>query len=724
MEIARGAKVLTQYKLPLRLKHDIDRQETWVLNGRNILSGWAFADLPLQLAVFAQGKKVAEQEVKRSRADVAAVFPQAAHARHSGFDFVLPVQSLPRGEYPLQLHFTQAGGSTQVVAGPLVRNDTPVFEYDSEHLWWPAERHDVSVWVAHEDKIAAVEQWLGKDKLASLVHTKSQQSYQPPVRDVTPKRDLQPSILQVGEVFQAKQVAFELNSHVPMRSVFRVTMRDGRTFELPGPLLLPKITQAKSACPQALRTVYWAIDGGMISRNDAVNYLARPLKSLDLACVKMGLRVRVEYLRHTLGRAQDFAFDADFKARSGFEPKQQHVYASLNESLSLAKRLQAPLMLTLDGGVWADAVFPLPGWDVVDELENEVSAVQWNQQGKAEADDAIKGLSGSYAEPQLARMMSLNVYNEAFRRYKKRNLQAAVKTILQRMAEHPSASVRISLDPDNTINPWFKDTQWYDYNPSTLRQFREWLTHTGAYASSGVLKGLGANPALNLVEINHLAKKQWAQLSEVDAPRGALDAADPWYQQWVVFKRHLVAQHVADLTAWAVEAGFPLKDLVSSLGVNDNSIALQLDDPIRGWSDQAGISVAGAVGSQTHKATIGLLAYGRPLGNGTPLVAGGRLFEQIAKHSPGWGLAEFNPASLDLPHQLPSYGEAKAVMQEALKQGARFFSPIPGSKASDQTLFPHHFKAYDAFDGTAFETALYQALYDWNHAALRPRKLR
>jgi hypothetical protein len=135
----------------------------------------------------------------------------------------------------------------------------------------------------------------------------------------------------------------------------------------------------------------------------------------------------------------------------------------LGQILSIVHKRRSDVLISLDGGVWADSAFSDPEFDVVDELEKDASLVQWNQWDKAEADDAIKGLSGSTNDPQLARMMCLSIHNKRFRKYKKRNLQQAVRYIMAFQKSHPETIVAINLDPDNKINPWFSWHQWYDY---------------------------------------------------------------------------------------------------------------------------------------------------------------------------------------------------------------------------------------------------------------------
>src|SRR4029453_3904241 len=93
-----------------------------------------------------------------------------------------------------------------------------------------------------------------------------------------------------------------------------------------------------------------------------------------------------------------------------------------------------------------------------------------------------KDLPGSQEAPELARSLTFNVYAGEVRRYKKRNLQQA-GAILAVCAREPAALfVGLNPDPDLYMNPFFAEKQWYDYNPGTLRQFREWLAGTGPYA--------------------------------------------------------------------------------------------------------------------------------------------------------------------------------------------------------------------------------------------------
>jgi hypothetical protein len=401
--------------------------------------------------------------------------------------------------------------------------------------------------------------------------------------------------------------------------------------------------------------------------------------------------------------------------------------AGLDEALQLAARHDMPLLVSLDGGVWADSAFAAPDWDVVDRLEEDESAVQWNQLGLSEKDDALADMPGATSQPQIARMMSLNLYNERFRAYKRRNLEAAVAHIVAHLKRHPRHAVWINLDSDNYINPWFKERQWYDYNPQTLRQFREWLTGSGPYANGAALAGERLSPSLDLAAINRLARGKWTSLTEVDAPRGPLDADDPWYRLWIRFNRHLVARHYRDLADWACAAGLPPDHIYTAVGIADRTVAKTIDDPIRGWNDQSGVSMAGG---KPHCGHLGVVMYGPVTRNAAPAIpdpAGpaspdARPLDSVQAVDPAFGVVEFHPADLDFPTRLPTRDESRQTLRNLLGAGARFLSPMWGMVASGQSLFPDRFHAYEAMEGTAFEVELVRVLREWNAENSRPAR--
>jgi hypothetical protein len=238
---------------------------------------------------------------------------------------------------------------------------------------------------------------------------------------------------------------------------------------------------------------------------------------------RIGMRVPILYLRTTRGAREDFVFDPDFdlSIRQGTRALADD---SLSGVLRVAVSKNLPLLLTLNGGIWADASGEAPEWDLNDWLEQDPANCQWNERDEVMPDDYLKHLPGSFDAPELARSLTFNVYAKRVRRYKKRNLQQVASHIAVFMREHPDLFVGVSVDPDSYLNPFFDEAQWYDYNPGCLRQFREWLSGTGPYA--GVpepdvpdLRAYRRGVALALEEVRQLAQRHFPTWGDVDPPR-------------------------------------------------------------------------------------------------------------------------------------------------------------------------------------------------------------
>jgi hypothetical protein len=74
------------------------------------------------------------------------------------------------------------------------------------------------------------------------------------------------------------------------------------------------------------------------------------------------------------------------------------------------------------------------------------------------------------------------------------------------------------------MNPFFKQVEYFDFNPGMIRQFREWLRGSGPYAgqnSPGVpdLSSYRRAQPLTLDEVNRVARRNWSSWDEVDPPR-------------------------------------------------------------------------------------------------------------------------------------------------------------------------------------------------------------
>ena len=419
----------------------------------------------------------------------------------------------------------------------------------------------------------------------------------------------------------------------------------------------------------------------------------------------IGMRVPILYLRTTLGASGDYAFDPDFDTT-----RRHGERAIADDSLSalladaLARRL--PVLVTLNGGIWADASCTAPEWDINDRLEEDVANCQWNERDEVMPDDHLRHLPGSQQAPELARALTLNVYAGAVRHYKKRNLQQAAAHLAAFMRGHPELFIGVNLDPDVYINPFFSEAQWYDYNPGTLRQFRHWLAGTGPYAAAdgpGVpdLSSYRRSRPLSLDEAGDLANRRYASWDEVDAPRTfSRDPANPywndrWVHQWEMFRRHLVTLHYDELAQWLIEAGIPGDRIWSSQGLMAPSegympLALRESSAVTNY-DSGGVSVEG---SKPRNAHLGGIVYGPAATNTMPMENGRSIYATLADIDPGFGIVEFNTADLRDLRAHPDYAAGYRALRDLWNCAARFVSPMAwngsnGLARDDPSYAPH-----------------------------------
>lgn len=682
----------------------IEAPATVEWDGVNRIAGWAFSrSSPAEVTVLAGAKVVARARADGLREDVGKIFPLWPGAAHSGYGIALRMADMPRGRYRLKVQIGDEAGHRKVFPGPEVVNDLPIGKAigQEDRLVDPANVH-LEAWLADEDGIRSAQVETEAGAMLGELHPKARDvplSALPDPRFAAIQKNDVP--IKSGDLYvidiPRKSIPEGLN-----RLMVRVRDKAGKEAVISsGPLVLRAGGAASPCQGRKLRVFY---PGGAVDFRSGFRQMIELREMAQGGCVEVGMRGRTEYLRTTFGKVQDFRFDPDFpEALRKRSDALEMTGESIRELLNTALRFKAPLMVTLDGGVWADAKFPAPDVDVVDNLEEDPRTVQWNQFGRAEPDDALEHLPGATASPQLARMMSLNRYNEKFLAYKKRNLQAAIREIVQFMHQHPQIYVAVNLDPDEYINPWFYQTQWYDYNPDTLRQYREWLFHLGPYADGGELAFSRREPKLSLEQVNRIAKQSWKTLEDVDPPRGAPDYKDPWQQLWTQFKRHLVARHYDDLAEWAAQAGMPEDRIFTSQTFIQTDVATTISDPATGWTDQAGVSIEGA---KPRRGRLGAILYGPASRNEGKVRSGTSLIGNIRRIDPEWGVVEFHPATIAFPDKLPTHDEAYATLFNLINGGARFLSPMWGSYAGDRAVHPGHFKAYDAMEGTAYEYQL------------------
>lgn len=441
--------------------------------------------------------------------------------------------------------------------------------------------------------------------------------------------------------------------------------------------------------------------------------------------MKVGVRVPILYMRTTKGEALDWVFDPYFDTSTMHENK---IVAedSLHRIMQSAVKHHLPVLFTLNGGIWGDARDAVPQWDLTDHLEEEPLNCQWNENNQVMADDYLQHLPGSEASPELARALTLNVYAEEVRAYKKRNLQQAGRFIKEFTAQHPNLFAGINLDPDTYINPFFEGKQWYDYNPGTVRQFREWLRGRGAYAgkdSTVDLRRYRRENPLSLKELNRMADESFSSWGEVEPPREKfwLDTENPYVKLWAQFRRHLVDLHLDELSKWLNEAGIEPQSIYSAQGFTDygkhDPIPIAIDSPAANY-DAGGLSIEGSVPEYGH---LGAILYGPSARNNVLMGTRNSLFRTLWEWDKDWAVVEYNTADLRHPRVLPDYGAAYRSLRDLFNFGARFVSPMAWNGFNGIYREEPNFVAYTSYRNTPLEEAVRDFLV--SHANLPRRAL-
>jgi hypothetical protein len=428
------------------------------------------------------------------------------------------------------------------------------------------------------------------------------------------------------------------------------------------------------------------------------------------------MRVPILYMRTTTGADGDFCFDAGFDVgrRVGGRAIADDALAPV---LAWSRARQLPVLVTLNGGIWADAAGSAPYWDVIDRLEEEPRNCQWNERDEVMPDDHLAHLPGSHASPELARALTLNVYARDVRHYKRRNLRQAAEVLVRFMRETPELLLGVNLDPDVYINPFFAEAQWYDYNPGTLRQFRHWLAGTGPYrgeceADVPDLTRHARAHALTLADVEAIAGRRFATFDDVDPPRRfSRDPArpfwkDPWVQAWETFRRHLVHLHYDELAQWLCDAGIPADRIWSSQGLMAPAddcmpLALAIDSPVKNY-DSGGVCLAGSKPRNGH---LGAIVYGDAAKNAIAMERGGTLFDTLAAIDFAFAIVEFNTADLRHPERLPSYADGYRALRDLWNADARFVSPMAWNGANGDDAAAPGYVSYTAWRNTPLEDA-------------------
>ena len=174
---------------------------------------------------------------------------------------------------------------------------------------------------------------------------------------------------------------------------------------------------------------------------------------------RIGMRVPILYLRTTHRRRRRLSRSIPTSTSSAAAASRAHRRRFARRRCSrirAAKRL--PVLVTLNGGIWADAAGDAPEWDLNDKLEEDRANCQWNERNEVMPDDHLKHLPGSQRRARArARADAQRV-----RERRAPTTRSATCSRRRSRSSRSCASIRtlfvgVNLDPDTYLNPFFAE---------------------------------------------------------------------------------------------------------------------------------------------------------------------------------------------------------------------------------------------------------------------------
>jgi hypothetical protein len=220
--------------------------------------------------------------------------------------------------------------------------------------------------------------------------------------------------------------------------------------------------------------------------------------------------------------------------------------------------------------------------------------------------------------------------------------------------------------------------------------------------------------------VRKLARKSWQSWDEVDAPRkfpGSLYRPanpgdiiiwqDHWYEEWQVFRQHVVGLHYDELSQWVHEMGIPKNRIFSAQGFispdpGNKPIAIKITSVGKNF-DTSGVSFEGSIPRHGH---LGAVIYGDTSENKTPMEGPYSLFAQFARMDPEWGVVEFNNTNLKLPKILPTYDQAYRSFRDLFNYDARMVSAMAWNGSNGLYADQPDYVAYTSWRNTPAEDAM------------------
>lgn len=236
-----------------------------------------------------------------------------------------------------------------------------------------------------------------------------------------------------------------------------------------------------------------------------------------------------------IGRSLSCWYTNDINGSTGeFNP------TNLYRALNLSAATNTPVLFHMNGGNWGQHGNPseITLKPFIYAMRSNISNCQWDQNNVCHP---IK-----YNPGPNDRFWSFWPGSE-WEQYRETNIKVALAIIHDWWQDHDELLVGFSTDSEYHLNNhWFEEQgykSYFDYNPGTIQQYREW-----------------AQANWTLAEFNQICNTNFATWAGVDAPRSASvvgNQGHPWWETWTEFRIWHVKEASRRQCQWINESGFP-----------------------------------------------------------------------------------------------------------------------------------------------------------------------
>jgi hypothetical protein len=182
---------------------------------------------------------------------------------------------------------------------------------------------------------------------------------------------------------------------------------------------------------------------------------------------------------------------------------------------------------------------------------------------------------------------------------------------------------------------------------------------------------------------------------------------DPWYQEWQVFRQHIIALHYDELSLWANEAGIPRDKIFSAEGfiapdAGQSPFAVRITSRGQNY-DTSGVSIEGSIPRAGH---LGAVLYGETAENQAPMEVPHSLFATFARMDPGWAVVETNATNLKKPLQEPHFAQSYHAFRDMFNFDAQEISVMAWNGSNGLYSAAPGYLPYTAWRNTPAEAAM------------------